>query len=427
MSNRWLLTCVHSKIVFNNNNQQQQQPIKNIQVQGEDVKSDFKPDKTRQSLVCSFVCGPVCCSKAPPPQQPPPANKDCGPVCCSKAPLPRQPPPANKDCGPVCCSKAPPTTTSLLLLNGSYKQRLEPRVLFLPCTASENYYYYSYSYSSSCCCIAAAATTTSASTAWLLFCLYPMACKQRLRPRGCCDGGGLNNKGKKTKKSKNIQVQGQDVKSGCKPHKTRQILVCYTGLQSLSLPTTTTQNNNKQTTTNNKQQQQQQQHRTTTNNNNNNNNTEQQQTNNLQKTKKNNPTCSLLGGKAGGLGGNFLARRSTFRASGVWVVKDVWLVVEPTYLTIWKICDRQIGSWNPKFRGENSKNFELPPPRMYISFPPIIMVHWKMAQTFERSSSFFTCMMMGQRGTSFTGFTVLWCESKTEQSNRVLVRSTFDC
>ena len=371
---------------------------------------------------------PLCAAPCVVPRPPPHNNPHLQTKTAAPCVVPRPPCHDNlhlqtKTVAPCVVPRPPPTTTSLLLLNGSYKQRLEPRVLFLPCTASENYYYYSYSYSSSCCCIAAAATTTSASTAWLLFCLYPMACKQRLRPRGCCDGGGLNNKGKKTKKSKNIQVQGQDVKSGCKPHKTRQILVCYTGLQSLSLPTTTTQNNNKQTTTNNKQQQQQ--HRTTTNNNNN--NTEQQQTNNLQKTKKNNPTCSLLGGKAGGLGGNFLARRSTFRASGVWVVKDVWLVVEPTYLTIWKICDRQIGSWNPKFRGENSKNFELPPPRMYISFPPIIMVHWKMAQTFERSSSFFTCMMMGQRGTSFTGFTVLWCESKTEQSNRVLVRSTFDC
>ena len=63
--------------------------------------------------------------------------------------------------------------------------------------------YYCYYYSFPCwCCIPAAATTTSASTAWLLFCLYPMACKQRLRPRGCCDGGGLNNKGKKRKKPK---------------------------------------------------------------------------------------------------------------------------------------------------------------------------------------------------------------------------------
>ena len=29
-----------------------------------------------------------------------------------------------------------------------------------------------------------------------------MACKQRLGPRGCCDGGGLNNKGKSQKKQK---------------------------------------------------------------------------------------------------------------------------------------------------------------------------------------------------------------------------------
>ena len=72
------------------------------------------------------------------------------------------------------------------------------------------------------------------------------------------------------------------------------------------------------------------------NNNNNINNHRQQQTNNLQlllsptapAQKKNNPTCSLLGGKAGGLGGNFLARRSTFRRCiwGIWVVKDVWKI-----------------------------------------------------------------------------------------------------
>ena len=29
----------------------------------------------------------------------------------------------------------------------------------------------------------------------------------------------------------------------------------------------------------------------------------------------------------------------------------------------WKICASQIGSWNPKVRGENKKIFELPPPR----------------------------------------------------------------
>ena len=75
--------------------------------------------------------------------------------------------------------------------------------------------------------------------------------KQRLWPRGCCDGGGGSQQQReKTKKNKNIQVQGQDVKSGCKPHKTRQILVGYTGLQSLSLPTTTTTT---QPTTNNQQ------------------------------------------------------------------------------------------------------------------------------------------------------------------------------
>ena len=92
--------------------------------------------------------------QGPSPQQPPPANKDCGPVCCSKAPLPRQPPPANKDCGPVCCSKAPPHNNLLVvveLLNGSYKQRLEPRVLFLPCTASE-ITTTTPTDSSSCCC-----------------------------------------------------------------------------------------------------------------------------------------------------------------------------------------------------------------------------------------------------------------------------------
>ena len=51
-----------------------------------------------------------------------------------------------------------------------------------------------------------AATTTeedpSASTACLLFCLYPVASKQRLGPHGCCDGGGVP-----TTKEKNEQIQ----------------------------------------------------------------------------------------------------------------------------------------------------------------------------------------------------------------------------
>ena len=202
-----------------------------------------KAPRPQQPLPANKDCGPVCCSKAPhhnnphlqtktaapcvvpmppptttptckqrlrphvlfqgpPPQQPPPANKDCGPVCCSKAPSPQQPPPANKDCGPVCCSKAPPPQqppcccwmVPMVPTNKDWS----PVVLLL-----HEICYYCYYYSFPCwCCIPAAATTTSASTAWLLFCLYPMACKQRLRPRGCCDGGGLNNKGKKQKKQK---------------------------------------------------------------------------------------------------------------------------------------------------------------------------------------------------------------------------------
>ena len=38
-------------------------------------------------------------------------------------------------------------------------------------------------------------------------------------------------------------------------------------------------------------------------------------------------------------------------------------MVEPTHL---KKYARQIGSWNPKVRGENKQMFELPPPRYYI-------------------------------------------------------------
>ena len=68
----------------------------------------------------------------------PPANKDWGPVCCSKAPPHNNPHLQTKTGAPRVVQRPPsPTTTSLLLLNGSYKQRLEPRVLFLPCTASE--------------------------------------------------------------------------------------------------------------------------------------------------------------------------------------------------------------------------------------------------------------------------------------------------
>ena len=190
---------------------------KNIQVQDQDVSSDYKPHKQRQSLVCYFVLdlqtktAAPCVVPRPPPTTTPTCKQRLRPRVLFQGPPAMTTSTCKQRLWPRVLFQGPPPPQQppKLLLNGSYKQRLEPRVLFLPCTATvapcillPPTLLLPTSCSSSCCCIAAAATTTSASTAWLLFCLYPMACKQRLRPRGCCDGGGSQQQREKTKKTK---------------------------------------------------------------------------------------------------------------------------------------------------------------------------------------------------------------------------------
>ena len=150
-------------------------------------------------------------------------------------------------------------------------------------------YSYSYSYSSfssscSCCCPAAATTfgaNTSASTACLLFCLFLLACKQRLGLRGCCEGWESQQQRKKAENKTNI-YKFRDRMSTQAASLTKQDKSLYVSRgSSLSLyqqqqqqqQTTnnkqqTTNNNKQQTTTNNNKPQQTTTTTTTTNNNN---------------------------------------------------------------------------------------------------------------------------------------------------------------
>ena len=159
-------------------------------------------------------------------------------------------------------------------------------------------YSYSYSYSSfssscSCCCPAAATTfgaNTSASTACLLFCLFLLACKQRLGLRGCCEGWESQQQREKAENKTNI-YKFKDRMSTQAASLTKQDKSLYVSRgSSLSLYQQQQQQQQQQQTTNNKQQttnnniQQQtttnnnkQQLATTNHNNNNNNNNNNQQ------------------------------------------------------------------------------------------------------------------------------------------------------
>ena len=193
-------------------------------------------------LTCKQRLRPRVLFQGPPPTTTPTCKQTLRPRVLFQGPPPTTTPTCKQRLRPrVLFQGAPRTTTFLLLLNGSYKQRLEPRVLFLPCTASE---------------ITTTTTPTLTPPPAAALLLLPLLLLLVLL--GCCfvctpwpankdcgpvvvvTGGGVSTTKGKKEKNKNIHVQGQDVKSGCKPHKTRQILVCYTGLQSLSLPTTTT-------------------------------------------------------------------------------------------------------------------------------------------------------------------------------------------
>ena len=196
MFNRLTLTFVHSKMMFNrltltfvhskmmSNRWLLKNPKYTSSGTGCQIRLQASQNKTKPCmLLCAWPankdCGPVCCSKALPPHnnthlqtntaapcvvpRPPPTTTPT----CKQTLRPRvlfQGPPHNnphlqtktaapcvvprppchdnlhlqtKTVAPCVVPRPPPTTTSKLLLNGSYKQRLEPRVLFLPCTASE--------------------------------------------------------------------------------------------------------------------------------------------------------------------------------------------------------------------------------------------------------------------------------------------------
>ena len=80
---------------------------------------------------------------------------------------------------------------------------------------------------------------------------------------------------------------------------------------------------------------------------------------------------------------------------------------------LWKICNRQIGSWNPKLRGENTNIFELPPPR----FPSNHLHQW----SFYYQSNQFLTFLAGKSIKKIHPLHQVWSPPKAGQLTIILI------